>query len=102
MVTEPRITSQALRVFSAIMGAGGRELSGTEISREARLASGTMYPMLMRFEQCGWLESRWETEDPQALGRPRRRYYRVTGVGATRARAAARELEPVVGRLAWA
>jgi PadR family transcriptional regulator, regulatory protein PadR len=84
------------------MGAGGRELSGAEISRETRLASGTLYPMLMRLEQCGWLTSRWEIEDPQVLGRPRRRYYRVTGVGETRARASARELEPVVGRLAWA
>ena len=102
MVSEPRMTSQTLRVLSAIMGAGGRELSGVEISREARLASGTLYPMLMRLEQYGWLESRWETEDPQALGRPRRRYYRITGIGETRARAAARELEPVVGRLAWA
>jgi PadR family transcriptional regulator PadR len=96
------MTSQTLRVFSAIMGAGGRELSGAEISRETRLASGTLYPMLMRLEQCGWLTSRWEIEDPQVLGRPRRRYYRVTGVGETRARASARELEPVVGRLAWA
>ena len=102
MAREPRITSQALRVVSAILSADGRELSGAEISRKAGLASGTLYPMLMKFEHCGWLESRWETEDPQALGRPRRRYYRVTGLGETRARAAARELEPVVGRLAWA
>lgn len=101
MASEPRMTSQTLRVLSAIVGAGGRELSGAEISREARLASGTLYPLLMRLEQCGWLESRWETEDPEALKRPRRRYYRVTGVGETRARAAARELEPIVGRLAW-
>ena len=84
------------------MGAGGRELSGAAISREARLTSGTLYPMLMRLEQYGWLESRWEIDDPQTLGRPRRRYYRLTGVGETRARAAARELEPVVGNLAWA
>jgi PadR family transcriptional regulator PadR len=102
MAGEPRMTSQTLKVLSAIMSAGGRELSGAEISQEARLASGTLYPMLMRLEQCGWLESRWETEDPQALRRPRRRYYRITGVGKTRAQAAARELEPVVGRLAWA
>jgi PadR family transcriptional regulator len=102
MVSQPRITPQMLRVRSAMICARGRELSGAEISREARLASGTLYPMLMRLEQCGWLAGRWEAEDPQSLGRPRRRYYRVTGVGETRARATARELEPVVGRLAWA
>jgi PadR family transcriptional regulator, regulatory protein PadR len=102
MTSEPRITASTLKVLSALMGARGRELSGADISREAGLASGTLYPILMRLEQCGWLESRWEAEAPQALGRPRRRYYRATGIGETRARAAARELEPVVGRLAWA
>jgi DNA-binding PadR family transcriptional regulator len=96
------MTPQTLKVLSAIMSAGGLELSGAAIGREARLASGTLYPMLMRLEQCGWLESRWEIEDPQTLGRPRRRYYRVTAVGEARARAAARELEPIVERLAWA
>jgi DNA-binding PadR family transcriptional regulator len=101
MASEPRMTSQTLKVLSAIMGAGAQELSGADISREAGLASGTLYPILMRLEDCGWLESRWEEGDPKTLGRPRRRYYRVTGVGSTRARAAARELEPVVGRLAW-
>jgi DNA-binding PadR family transcriptional regulator len=77
MAIEPRIRRKRLG-FWRHHGAGGQELSGAEISREARLASGTLYPMLMRLEQCGWLESRWETEDPQALRRPRRRYYRVT------------------------
>lgn len=102
MAREPRMTAHTLKVMSAIMSAPGRELSGAEISKQAKLASGTMYPLLMRLEDCGWLDSRWETDDPHALGRPRRRYYRVTGLGETRARAAARELEPLVGRLAWA
>ncbi len=100
-LNEPRMTTQTLKALGAILSATGGELSGAEISREVKLQSGTLYPLLMRLEQCGWLESRWETEDPHALGRPRRRYYKVTGIGQTRARAALRELEPLMGRLAW-
>ena len=40
------------------------------------------YPILFRLERAGWLESRWEDGDPKALGRPRRRLYQVTALGA--------------------
>jgi DNA-binding PadR family transcriptional regulator len=96
------MTVPTLKVFRALMESAGGELSGAEIGRKAKLMSGTLYPVLMRLEDCGWLESRWETEDPKALGRPRRRFYRMTGIGETRARAAFRELQPAAGRLAWA
>ena len=95
------MTGPTLKVLGAVLGATGGELSGAEIGREAKLSSGTLYPILMRLEDCGWLESRWETEGPQTLGRPRRRYYRTTGLGQTRARAAFRELEPLMKKLAW-
>jgi PadR family transcriptional regulator PadR len=99
---DPQMTAQTFRVLSTLMGAETGELSGAEIGRVAKLQSGTLYPILMRLEACGWLESRWESEEPQALGRPRRRFYKVTGIGQTRARAERAELEKVVGRLAWA
>ncbi len=84
------------------MGSTREELSGVEIGRVAKLASGTLYPILLRLEAAGWLESRWEVEDPKELGRPRRRFYRVTGVGERKARAAVKDLEPGFGRLSWA
>ena len=99
---EPQMTRQTLAAMFAILNSETGELSGVEIGREARLLSGTLYPILMRLEACGWLESRWETDDPKALGRPRRRFYKVTGIGATRAKAAGKELGAVVGRLVWA
>jgi PadR family transcriptional regulator PadR len=45
-------------------------------------AHGTLYKALGRMEAAGLLQSHWEEAD-QALaeGRPRRRLYRVTGVG---------------------
>jgi DNA-binding PadR family transcriptional regulator len=45
-------------------------------------AHGTLYKALGRLEAAGLLESRWEeAELALAEGRPRRRFYRVTGAG---------------------
>ena len=99
---EPRITGPTLKVLAALLSSPRDELSGAEIGRATKLASGTLYPILMRLENAGWLESRWETEDPKELGRPRRRFYRVAGLGARKAKAAFRELEPAFGRPSWA
>jgi PadR family transcriptional regulator PadR len=78
------------------------ELSGAELREVTKLQTGTLYPILMRLEQAGWLESRWEVEDPHSLGRPRRRYYQVTAAGARQARTAVQSIKSVIGGLAWA
>ena len=77
------------------------EISGAEVGRATDLASGTLYPILMRLEEAGWVESRWETEDPHELGRPRRRLYQITGVGSRKARAALREAVLSLKEFAW-
>ena len=57
-------------------------------------AHGTLYKALARMEGGGLLESRWEDPDVAvAEGRPRRRLYRVTPLGA-RALAEARTVQP--------
>lgn len=66
---------------------------GLEISKEAELASGTIYPILARLETAGWVESEWEKVDQSAAGRRARRYYWLTGEGARVARASLRETE---------
>ena len=76
------------------------ELSGAQIGRATKLASGTPYPILMRLERAGWLESHWEDGNPAALGRPRRGFYRITASGSKNARAAVRELAPLFRRFA--
>jgi PadR family transcriptional regulator PadR len=98
---EPRITGPTLKVLGALLSSGRVELSGAEIARATNLASGTLYPILFRLERAGWLESRWEEEDPRALRRPRRRFYQVTGLGARNARAAVKDLGPAFRKVAW-
>lgn len=102
MASEPRITGPTLKVLGALLSAGRHELSGADIAGSTKLASGTLYPILFRLERAGWLESRWEDDQPERLGRPRRRFYHVTPLGARAATAAIQDLEPALGRTAWA
>ena len=65
-----------------------------ESSGSGRLtAHGTLYKALGRLADGGLLEHRWEDADAALeAGRPRRRLYRITGLGqATLAAAAARQ-----------
>jgi DNA-binding PadR family transcriptional regulator len=56
---------------------------GFDIMKAAHLPSGTVYPLLRRLEASGMVASRWEgAEGAQQEGRPPRRYYAVTPVGA--------------------
>jgi PadR family transcriptional regulator, regulatory protein PadR len=101
MGAEPRLTQQTLKVLGALMSDQVRELSGADIAKVSQLSSGTLYPILYRLEEFGWLDSRWEIGDPTTLGRPRRRYYRITKEGAKRVREVVRALTPSAVRLAW-
>lgn len=92
-----RFSVQALKVLKVFLEAfqqHNRELYGIEIIRLAGLSSGTVYPLLLRFEEEGLLTSRWEIERPQDLQRPRRRLYQITGDGARVAREALSALIP--------
>jgi PadR family transcriptional regulator PadR len=51
---------------------------GYDISRNTELKSGTLYPILVRLAEHGWLETRWETTE---AGRPPRHMYRLTANG---------------------
>lgn len=96
----PRLTHATLKVLSVFLFAGGGERSGAEIAVSTKLASGTLYPILLRCEEAGWLKSRWEEVDPHEAGRPRRRLYRITGVGAAHAKSAISDIVPK-GALSW-
>jgi PadR family transcriptional regulator, regulatory protein PadR len=59
---------------------------GYELMKTAKLASGTLYPMLARLQEQGLVTSEWEPAPAGLAGRPPRRYYRLTGEGARVAR----------------
>jgi PadR family transcriptional regulator PadR len=84
----PRMTVQTQLILRALLRDPSRELYGLELSEETGLLPGTAYPILLRFENEGWVTSRWEDIDPHAEKRPARRYYRLTAAGATQASAA--------------
>jgi PadR family transcriptional regulator, regulatory protein PadR len=80
-----RISLQTLRVLEAFLDDPSAELAGADLHKRSRIASGTLYPILLRLESAGWFLSRWEAVDPASVGRPRRRLYRLTPVGLARA-----------------
>jgi DNA-binding PadR family transcriptional regulator len=82
----PRMTEPTQRVLRALLDDPAAEKYGLEICKEVGLAPGTVHPLLYKFEELGWLESRFEAIDPSEEGRPRRRYYQLTPDGAEFAR----------------
>jgi PadR family transcriptional regulator PadR len=80
---------QTRAVLHALHGRPADWRYGYDIARETGLASGTLYPILGRLADRGWLETRWEQDPPE--GRPRRHLYRLTADGAARAAEIRRE-----------
>ncbi|MFC7640318.1 PadR family transcriptional regulator [Streptosporangium lutulentum] len=54
-------------------------LWGYRITELADLGPGTVYPILERLEQAGWLTGTWEANAP--ADRPQRRLYILSGTG---------------------
>ena len=93
------MTTSVLKVMAALLVDPALERYGLELMHEARLPSGTMYPILVRLERAGWVQSRWEELDPAAEGRPNRRYYRLTAEGVVQARAEIELLQAQMARI---
>jgi DNA-binding PadR family transcriptional regulator len=83
------MTLQTQLVLRALLQRPAKEQYGLELCAETGLPSGTVYPIVARLEQVGWLESRWEDPNEHITqGRPRRRYYKLTDDGVEQARTA--------------
>ena len=66
-----RMSLQTLKVLEAFLENTTSELSGADVHQSCGIASGTLYPILLRLEAAGWFTSRWESIDPSSAGRPR-------------------------------
>jgi PadR family transcriptional regulator PadR len=83
------MTMQTQMVLRQALVEPAREWYGLEMMQATGLPSGTVYPIIARLEQAGWISSRWEEPaEHRDEGRPRRRYYRLTENGAECARLA--------------
>ena len=79
-----RVTRATLDVLEALMGPDD-ELYGLKIAQNAGRKVGSVYPILARLEEAGWVESSWEREERGDRG-PRRRFYRFSPDGLAAAR----------------
>ena len=91
-----RISPQTLSLLDALLMHPMRWHHGYALSQQTGLASGTLYPILMRLEKKKWLETRWE--DPGVAGRPPRHLYRLTADGREWAR---EEMQDARTRKVW-
>lgn len=74
-----RSSRQTFALLEALLYQPAHWSHGYALSQQTGLASGTLYPILMRLERLRWLETRWETE--VGAGRPPRHLYRLTTDG---------------------
>ena len=74
-----RPSAQTMAVLSALTTDATSWRHGYDLGREIGLKAGSLYPILMRLNDRGLLESAWERESPS--GRPPRHLYRLTAEG---------------------
>ena len=89
-------SAKALAVFSAFLSEPSDWRHGYDLMRACSIASGTLYPMLMRLAEQGFLETRWSP--PEQEGRPPRHGYRLTRSGEAHARRALHDARPAKRR----
>lgn len=92
--SSPQLTRQTMLILSILMG-NTEPLAGSKIATLSALASGTLYPILIRLEEAGWIKSEWDKQE-EGNTKPRRRLYSLTGFGVQRARKEAAEWKTLV------
>ena len=73
------LSRQAKKALSCLYKTAPQGRYGYDISKETGLKSGTLYPILMRLADAGYLSSQWSPSD--LAGRPPRRLYCLTVEG---------------------
>jgi DNA-binding PadR family transcriptional regulator len=81
------MTEQSLSLIHALLNRGTDWSYGYDLAQQCGLKSGTLYPMLARFAERGWLDHEWRLED----GEKPRHMYRLTPLGRRGAKVAVEE-----------
>lgn len=80
MTRTRRPSSATIKILNSLADAPDG-LHGYALMQSAALASGTLYPILKRLTDRGWLEKQWKLEE--ADDGPPRRIYILTALGRT-------------------
>jgi PadR family transcriptional regulator, regulatory protein PadR len=86
MARPARVTAPLLDVMEVLFRAfdDDVEVHGWALIKATRRSGPTVYGILDRIEDAGWVSARWEELEP-GQNRPRRRFYRLTRAGAVAA-----------------
>lgn len=95
MAGPTRVTGPLLDVLEVFIRAcqSGAELHGWAIMKATKRSGPTVYGVLDRLEDMGWIAGRWEDQNPEP-NKPRRRFYRLTPTGEIAAKQILRERRP--------
>jgi PadR family transcriptional regulator PadR len=86
------LTPRMAQVIKIFLADPTRERYGYDLMQVTGMQSGSLYPLLARFEAAGWLTTGKEDIDPRAEGRPARRFYRISAAAVPAARQQLAEL----------
>lgn len=79
------LSPNAAQIIATFLASPAGRFYGYELLQETGMKSGSLYPVLGRFEDLGWIHGEMQ-ESPG--GRPPRRVYRLDPNGAAAAQAA--------------
>src|SRR5580658_7254881 len=104
LVQDLEITPKMAKVLKIFLQDPVEPRYGFELMKLTGLASGSLYPMLARLEEAGWLTRGREDIDPHEAGRPPRLHYTIAGDAVMAARVQLAALSdqyrpPIPGRL---
>lgn len=75
----PRLSRQTVRVLQELMARPTASTYGYDLMRATGIAAGTLYPILSRLADHGWVAAEWGEQAQD--GRPARHHYRLTALG---------------------
>lgn len=76
-----RVSIQEVEVLHLMLLEPARDCYGLELALHAAVPNGTIYALLRRLEQDGWVSALWEASNDARPDKPARKLYRLTGQG---------------------
>jgi DNA-binding PadR family transcriptional regulator len=78
-----RLSRSSTKILRAFLDEPLQVQYGFGLMKVTGVKAGSLYPILERLEEEGWIKGQEEVIDEGAEGRPARRLYRLTALGET-------------------